>query len=95
MQVIPLSPVPSQSLSVVLGTQNCQIVLSQKTTGLFFTLTVDNAIVVSGRIVRDRAFIVRVPYSSFEGEFMVLDTQGASDPEYAGLGGRWQLVYLP
>jgi hypothetical protein len=38
-------------------------------------------------------------YLGFEGDFVWLDTQASStvpteDPQYLGLGGRWQLLYL-
>jgi hypothetical protein len=38
-------------------------------------------------------------YLGFEGDFVWLDTQAtatnpAADPEYPGLGARWQLLYL-
>lgn len=38
-------------------------------------------------------------YQGFQGDFMWVDTeasptQPAEDPQYAGLGTRWQLIYL-
>lgn len=38
--------------------------------------------------------IVRSAYLGFIGDLAFIDTQGTSDPIYAGLGTRFQLVYL-
>ncbi len=38
--------------------------------------------------------LVRDAYLGFSGDLAVVDTQGASDPVYTGLGTRYQMVYL-
>jgi hypothetical protein len=93
MQVIPLSPVPSQRLSAVVDGKNCQITLYKKTTGMFFDLTIDNVPIVQTRSVQDRRPLVLGAYKGVGGEFVMIDTQGTDNPQPSGLGSRWQLVY--
>lgn len=93
---IPLTAVPAQRLSVTLGTQRCSISVYQKTTGLYFDLSVAGTLVVAGMICRNRVNLVRNRYiTSFVGDLAIIDTQGNLDPDYTGLGSRYQLVYVP
>lgn len=94
MQVVPLLPVPSQTLSISLFNQTCQIDLRQLAYGLFMDLYVDNALVIGGVICQNLNRIVRSLYLGFQGDFMFLDNQGSSDPQFAGLGTRYSLIYL-
>jgi hypothetical protein len=94
MKTIALSAVPSQPLSVVLGNQNCQIKVYQKTTGVYFDLYVNNVPVKVGVAARDRTLLVRHTHLGFVGDLSFFDTQGTSDPTYDELGTRYQLVYL-
>ena len=90
MQQIPLASVPSQSLSVVLAGQNCTINVYQKEPGLLFDLVG----VVVAVLANDAGFLVCRQYEGFKGNLCFVDTQGNNDPEYAGLGTRYVLVYL-
>lgn len=94
MQIIPLQPVPAQTLSVLLAGQQCKISVYQKTTGLYIDLSMGGALVVSAVLCRDRQRIVRQAYHGFAGELSFADTQGKSDPDYTGLGGRFLLTYI-
>jgi len=94
MQTIPLQAVPSQSLSVLLASQNCQINVYQKSTGLFIDLSMNNSPVLTTVICRDRVRLIRQSYHGFVGDLAFVDTQGKSDPDYAGLAGRFALAYL-
>ena len=94
MLEIPITAAPAQDLSVVLAGQSCQINIRHRTTGLFLSLSVDNSPVVSCRICRDRVRLVRHAYLGFVGDLAFIDTQGAEDPDYTGLGTRWRLVYV-
>jgi len=91
---IPLAAVPAQKLSVTLGTQRCLIGIYQKSTGLYFDLSVAGTVIVAGMVCRNRVGLVRAKYLGFSGQLAVVDTQGAQDPDYTGLGSRYQLVYL-
>lgn len=94
MQTVPLQPVPSQSTKVVLGGQNCQILVYQKPQGVFVDINADGVDIVVGIIGRDAVPLVCREYTGFIGNLLFIDTQGSDDPSYEGLGGRWTLVYL-
>jgi hypothetical protein len=107
MQVVPLSPVPSQSLSVSLGGQSVSLAIYQlglaPVADLYLDIVADAVPIVNCR--RCRAYsgsAIEAPpfllldslYWGFEGDFLFIDTQGDADPQAAGLGTRWQLVYF-
>lgn len=92
-QVIPLQPIPAQTFQVTLGGQNCTIALQQMATGLFASLAVGGAPIISGRYCNDRVGWVRQDYLGFIGWIYFVDTQGGCDPYYTGLGARYILVY--
>ena len=94
MQTIPLQPVPSQTVKVVLANQNCQITLRHQTQGLFADVVADGVTLTSTTIARDAVPIMPRDYLAFAGNLVFVDTQGADDPTYTGLGSRFQLVYL-
>jgi hypothetical protein len=94
MQQIPLAAVPSQSFGITLGGQNCVLSVYQKTTGLYFDLSVGGAPVSTtvrclneARLCEDRQYL-------FTGDFLFYDTQGDSDPDFTGLGDRFVLIFL-
>ena len=94
MQIIPLQPIPAQTLNIVLGGQNCAIAVYHKTTGLFIDLVSNGVTILTGQVCRDRDYIVRLGYLGFQGDLAFMDTQGTSDPDYTGLGSRYVLMYL-
>ena len=94
MQTVPLQPVPSQSTKVVLGGQNCQILIHQKPQGCFIDINADGVDIVVGIIVRDAVPLVCREYAGFSGNLLFIDSQGSSDPSYDGMGSRFDLVYL-
>ena len=94
MQSVPLQPVPSQSTKVVLGGQNCQILVYQKPQGVFVDINADGVDISVGTIARDAVPLVSREYAGFAGNLIFIDTQGSDDPSYEGLGDRWTLVYL-
>ena len=94
MQTVPLQPVPSQVSKVVLGGQNCQILVYQKPQGVFVDINADDVEIIVGTIARDIAPLVSREYTGFVGNLLFIDTQGNSDPSYTGFGSRFSLVYL-
>lgn len=94
MQAVPIQPVPSQTFSVILGNQNCTLNIYQKATGLFVDVLVAGVLVIGGVIAENLNRIVRGAYLGFMGDLAFFDTQGKSDPAYAGLGSRFVLLYL-
>lgn len=95
MKIIPLQNVPSQTFSVLLSGQNCQIRVEQKGDYLYLSLAVNNAPIINTVICRDRVALVRYAYLGFIGDLTFIDTEGANDPQYIELGTRYQLVYTP
>lgn len=91
---IPLQPVPCQSTKVVLGGQNCQLLIYQKPQGIFVDINVDGVDIAVGTIARDAVPLICRDYAGFIGNILFLDTRGNSDPEYSGLNDRFKLVYL-
>jgi hypothetical protein len=45
-------------------------------------------------LCRDLVYLVREAYLGFTGDLTFIDAEGADDPQYSGLGSRWQLVYI-
>lgn len=106
-QEVPLSPLPSQSLSINLGGQACQIAVYQLGIGtdahLFFDLSVGATPIVTCRVCRNlQQLLADAEYRGFQGGFMFVDNQAVAgnalqtglDPVYTGLGSRFELVYL-
>jgi hypothetical protein len=94
MMTVPIQPLPNQTLQVQLANQACTINLVQNAYGLFFDLFVGNTPIVQGVICENANRLVRNVYFGFIGDFAFQDTQGNSDPVYAGLGTRYLLQYL-
>ena len=108
MLVIPVQAVPSQTFSVTLAGQSCQINVYQKTWytvgpdegqflphyAVYLDLYLNNALLIGGVICRNGVRIVRDAYFGFVGDLAFFDTQGSDDPVASGLGARFQLLYL-
>ena len=94
MQIIPLQSDPSQTLTVNLNGQNCSINVYQRLFGLFLDLYQDGSLVIGGQICQNLNRIVRSSYLGFQGDLAFIDTQGADDPIYSGIGTQFQLLYL-
>jgi len=94
MQIIPISDVFSQTLSVQLAGQNCRIAIYQKSTGLYCDVYVNGAMLIGGVICQNLNRIVRSAYLGFIGDLCFFDTQGSLDPASPGLGARYLFVYL-
>jgi hypothetical protein len=94
MKIIPLVAEPSQTLSIVLGGQNCQLAIYQKSTGVFVDVRINNAPIVLAALALDRNRIVRLDAGQFIGDLSFYDTQSVDDPDYTGFGSRFKLAYL-
>lgn len=94
MQTIPLLDTYAQTFKVTLGGQACQIELQQRSTGLYLSLLINDAPIVTGVACRNLVRMVRSTYLGFIGDLAFLDTQGAEDPASPGLGSRFVLQYL-
>lgn len=95
MQEIPLRAIPSQTFTVNLNNQPCQIEVYQKLSGLYINLYVNNALIIGGVICQNLNRIVRDAYLGFQGDLGFFDnTKQGEDPIYTGLGSRFRLFYL-
>lgn len=90
---IPLVATPSQRLNVQLGDQSCRLAIRQRRTGLFVDLYEQDKPVVLGVKALNLTKLVRGAYLGFTGDLFFVDTQGADDPVYSGLAGRFLLVW--
>ena len=96
MSVVPLGAVPAQTLGITLDGQSCGMRLYQRNTGgTFMDLTLSGSPICVASILRygSRALQDR-QYLGFKGDFTLVDTHGTSNPLFAGLGARFQMVYL-
>lgn len=93
-QTIPLQPVPSQTLQVVLDGQQCAISVYTKNQCMFFDLALSGNPIAYAVQAKNLVSLVPTAYLGFSGWLVFVDTQGSEDPQYAGLGTRWVLVYL-
>lgn len=94
MQIVPLKPVPNQTVVVNLGAQPCTIEVYQTFYRLFVNLAVNDVSLIVGVVAENFNRIVRSKYLGFDGDLMIYDTQGNDTPEWAGLGSRFVLAYL-
>lgn len=99
-QQVPLAAVAAQTLSIILGGQNCQLAIYQKTTGLYLDLSVGGVPILNTMICRNaEQLLIDRTYLGFVGDLMFIDTQAdtlfdGTDPQYEGLGAQYQLIYL-
>lgn len=106
MQVVPLTAVPSQLVAAVLNGQSVSISVYQlgfpPIAILYMDLVSNGTKIVTGRQCRSFGgstteaapfLLLSGQYWGFEGDFLFIDTEGDEDPQYSGLGSRWQLLY--
>lgn len=93
MKIIPLSPVPSQTLKVVLDDQDCEISVLMRGQHLYLDLTVNGIIIQRGAILLDGVSAIQIPTRNFLGTLAIVDTQGNEAPRFEGLGSRWLLCF--
>lgn len=94
MLLVPLQPLPNQTLQVQLNNQPCTIEVVQFAYGLFMTVYVGSTLIIATVLCENFNRIVRSSYLGLVGDFVFLDMQGSDDPIYTGLGSRFQLLYL-
>lgn len=91
---VPLQATESQTITILLNNQNCQINIYQKSTGLYLDLFKDNEVIISTRLCVDRIPVVRNRSSGFVGELYFVDGSGTQNPDYLGLGTNFRLYYV-
>ena len=98
MQLIPIQPVPSQTLNIALAGQSIQLAIYAKgSQDCIYVDTYLNGVGISyGVIAQDVNVLVPTgSYMGLAGNLLFTDTQGTSSPlGWTGLGSRWVLIYL-
>ena len=94
MQTVQLQPLPSQLVTVTLADQPCTISVRQTAQGLFLSLLVNGAPIITDVVCLNAVAIVRSPYLGFVGDLAFVDTHGSMPPFWTGLGSRWFLGYF-
>lgn len=106
MQLIPLTAVPSQLVQANLNSQSVSLSIYQlgspPVAELYLDVVSGGAPITncrkcrafSGSLTESAPFVLLdSAYWGFQGDFLFIDTQGDEDPQYSGLGSRWQLIY--
>jgi hypothetical protein len=94
MQQIPLQSVPSQQVQCLLNGQNCEIAVYMRGTRLYVDLAVNGVSISSAVLAQNLTSLVPTAYLGFTGYLLFTDTLGTTDPQYTGLGSRYQLLYV-
>ena len=95
MLIVPLQPLPSQTVNALLNNQATTLNVYQKNAlGLYVDVLLNNALIIGGVIALNLNVIIRNAYLGYVGDFAFIDTQGATDPVYTGLGSRYVLGYF-
>lgn len=94
MFVIPLKATPAQEIEVLLANQPTKLVVSQKRTGMFIDIYLNDELIIGGVICENLNRIVRDAYFGFIGDLGFVDLEGNTDPVYTGLGTRYVLAYI-
>lgn len=87
IEVIPLRAVPNQSLVARPGGSVYAIDIATRRGKLYITVRVNG-----DTIARNRALLSFAP---IEGNLMLVDNAGISDPDWQQLGQRFLLTYWP
>lgn len=91
---IQTQTIPNQQIATVLNGQACGITLRQLSDDKqYFSLTVNGVKMCDNVLIQHNTPLVNMAYTSFTGDFIVLDTQGDLPPDYTGWGTRWVLLY--
>jgi hypothetical protein len=94
MLQIPIQPVPSQQVKVVLADQNCQIAIYQKAQGVFVDLNSNGDDISVATLAHNAVPLDPRDYAGFSGNLIFIDTQGLDDPSFEGFNSRWFLIYF-
>jgi hypothetical protein len=94
MQLIPIQPVPSQQLSIVLAGQSCQISIYTRGRSMYVDVSVNGNVISSCVLAQNQNILVPNAYNGFSGQLVFFDLQGSTNPVYTGLGTRYVLGYF-
>jgi hypothetical protein len=86
LMVIPLQPIPNQSVSFMLNGSAYTVDVETRLEELYISIWRGGAYVLRNRALRS--------YAPVGFDLQLVDTEGTEDPEYSGLGLRWRLLGL-
>lgn len=84
MNIIPLSPIPNQRLSVRIDSVEYDLEINLRRGSLYISAWANNINLVNNRALRS--------YAPMGDDFIMVDTEGAQDPTYELLGTRFLLM---
>lgn len=90
---VPLSALPSQELSLVLGNQDVTVRVLTRGDYLYLDVLKETDPVILGQLIVTGQNLLPVGLSDFVGNFQMIDLNGDSDPVYTGLGTQFRLLY--
>ena len=94
MTEVPLQPIPSQEVQVILGGQNCTLSVYWRFGHLYADLLVDSEPVFQGCVCQNLQWVNQSPSIEFSGGLIFVDSLGDEAPRWDGLGSRWALLYF-
>jgi hypothetical protein len=107
MVIVPLQQAPVQTLNISLDGQACVLNIyaagpplqNETTPPIYVDLYIGTTQIMGGMFGLIGVRLVRDSYLGLLGDFVFNDTQpdpnlGPENPEWEGLGVRWQLLYL-
>lgn len=94
MIIVPLIPIASQTLEIILDNQEVTLSIYQRNERLFANITVGTQAVLAGAVCVNLQAINPFKSPYFTGELFFVDTLGHEAPFYTGLGSRFELVFV-
>lgn len=90
---VPLSALPSQELSLVLGNQDVTVRVLTRGDYLYLDVLKESTPVIQGQLIVTGQNLLPSGLPDFMGNFQMVDLNGNSDPVYSGLGTQFRLLY--
>lgn len=90
---VPLSALPSQELSLVLGNQDVTVRVLTRGDYLYLDVLKESEPVILGQLIVTGQNLLPAGLSDFTGNFQMVDVNGDSAPVYTGLGVQFRLLY--
>lgn len=92
---IPLLPTPNQVVNTTINDKAIEVSLAlRKNNRLYATISINNETIISSRVCLDRTALTPEWYKNKNMVFTFVDSQGYTDPEYSGLGSRYNLFMV-
>lgn len=96
LRAIPLSPIPNQSMSVVLQERNVALTLHTLDGTLYADVLCEGVPICTTHVCQDRQLLTaRAEYLGFPGlSLWFADLRGTSDPQWSELNSRYLLLSI-